>query len=193
MGVDAGISLDHVILGFELDPPLSETLLPPEWSQRQQLTLELAAAVHHPPPQRATARSSRSASHKAGAPTATPSRSTSLQDLGYERIAIGGLVAQKTHEILAVLEAIGEIREPEVRLHLLGVTRTEEVASFQRYGVTSFDSTSPFRQAFKDDRDNFHGHDRTWIALRIPQVDANPKLQRRIRAGEIDGRARATA
>ena len=55
--------------------------------------------------------------------------------------------------------------------------------------MTSFDSTSPFRQAFKDDRDNFHGADRTWIALRVPQVDANPKLQRRIRAGEVDGRA----
>ena len=68
-----------------------------------------------------------------------------------------------------MLEAIDEVREPRRRLHLLGVTRTEQVASFQRYGVTSFDSTSPFRQAFKDDRDNFHGADRTWIALRVPR------------------------
>ena len=77
--------------------------------------------------------------------------------------------------------------DPDTELHLLGVTRTDKLATFQRYGVTSFDSTSPFRQAFKDDRDNYHTDDRTWIALRVPQVDANPKLQRRIRAGEIDG------
>ena len=187
-GVDAGISLDHVILGFQLHPPLSEDMLPPEWSQRQQLTLDLAAEflARH----RARNCSFEPVGVAQGWSPASYAQSVlTLQGLGYDRIAIGGLVAQKTYEILAVLEAIDEIREPLVRLHLLGVTRTEEVASFQRYGVTSFDSTSPFRQAFKDDRDNFHGADRTWIALRIPQVDANPKLQRRIRAGEVDGRA----
>jgi hypothetical protein len=186
-GVDAGISLDHVILGFEMHPPLSDELLPPDWPRRQRLTLDLAAEFitrHH----------ARKCTFEAvgvaqgWSPDSYADSVRSLQELGYERIAIGGLVPQKTHEILSVLEAIDAIREPQVRLHLLGVTRTEQIASFQRYGVTSFDSTSPFRQAFKDDRDNFHGADRTWIALRIPQVDANPKLQRRIRAGEIDGR-----
>ena len=28
--------------------------------------------------------------------------------------------------------------------------------------------------------------DRTYSAIRIPQIDANPKLKRRIRAGEVD-------
>jgi hypothetical protein len=188
IGVDAGISLDHVILGFELHPPLSDDLLPPEWLRRQRLTLDLAA-------QFITRHRTRDCAFEAvgvaqgWSPASYAESVRSLQELGYERIAIGGLVAQKTHEILAVLEAIDAIRESPVRLHLLGVTRTEQVASFQRYGVTSFDSTSPFRQAFKDDRDNFHGPDRTWIALRIPQVDANPKLQRRIRAGVVDCRA----
>src|SRR3954464_12706411 len=41
-GVDAGFSLDHVLLGFELHPPLSEDLLPPEWPRRRELTLKLA-------------------------------------------------------------------------------------------------------------------------------------------------------
>ncbi len=52
--------------------------------------------------------------------------------------------------------------------------------------VTSFDSTSPLRQAFKDERDNYYTLDRTYSAIRIPQVAANPKLTRRIRAGEVD-------
>src|SRR5205823_14726509 len=78
------------------------------------------------------------------------------------------------------------VRAPETRLHLLGVTRCERIPEFATHGVTSFDSTSPFRQAFKDDRDNYYALDRTWVALRVPQVEGNAKLQRRIRAGEID-------
>ena len=58
-------------------------------------------------------------------------------------------------------------------LHLLGVTRSDHVSDFARYGVTSFDSTSPFRQAFKDDTDNYYTLDRNYIALRVPQVDGN--------------------
>jgi hypothetical protein len=187
IGVDAGISLDHVILGFELHPPLSDDLVPPEWPRRRQLTIDLAE-------QFLTRHQQRGATFQpigvaqGWSPDSYADSVAAIQGFGYERIAIGGLVAQKTHEILAVLEAIDSVRGRDVELHLLGVTRTEEIASFQRYGVTSFDSTSAFRQAFKDDRDNYYGQDRTWIALRIPQVDANPKLQRRIRAGEIDGR-----
>src|SRR3954451_11438027 len=42
-GFDAGISLDHVILGFELDAPLSPDFVPAEWTRRRSLTLTLAA------------------------------------------------------------------------------------------------------------------------------------------------------
>ena len=111
-----------------------------------------------------------------------------LQELGYDRIALGGMVAAKDHEILAALEAISTVRSPATQLHLLGVTRCEHVLAFADLGVTSFDSTSPFRQAFKDDRDNYYVADRTFVALRVPQVDGNMKLQRRVRAGEVDGR-----
>jgi hypothetical protein len=74
----------------------------------------------------------------------------------------------------------------------LGVTRTENVTSFAAYGVTSFDSTSPFRQAFKDDRDNYYAKSRTYTALRVPQVEGNAKLRALIRSGRINQeRARA--
>jgi hypothetical protein len=187
IGVDAGISLDHVILGFEMHAPLSDDLLPPEWPRRRQITLELAEqfVVRH----RERGCSFEPMGVAQGwSPASYASSVATLQSMGYERIAVGGLVAQKTPEILAVLEAIDEVRDQETELHLLGVTRTDQVASFEAFGVASFDSTSPFRQAFKDERDNYWGLDRTWIALRVPQVDANPKLQRRIRAGEVDGR-----
>ena len=42
------------------------------------------------------------------------------------------------------------------------------------------------RQAFKDDKDNFYTFDSTYVALRVPQVDANAKLKRLIAAGRIN-------
>src|SRR5688572_3450068 len=41
-GFDAGLSLDHVVLGFELHPSLSVELLRPDWVERRALTLALA-------------------------------------------------------------------------------------------------------------------------------------------------------
>ncbi|HEV7837567.1 MAG TPA: tRNA-guanine transglycosylase DpdA [Gemmatimonadaceae bacterium] len=184
-GFDAGISLDHVILGFDLEAGLDGDGVDPVWKRRRELTIDLAAEFltrHH----------ERKCSFEpvgvaqGWSPQSYAASVAGLQKVGYTRIALGGLVAQKTDEILAVLAAISKIRAPETRLHLLGVTRCEQIPEFATHGVTSFDSTSPFRQAFKDDRDNYYALDRTWVALRVPQVEGNAKLQRRIRAGEID-------
>jgi hypothetical protein len=105
--------------------------------------------------------------------------------MGYRYIAVGGMVPLKTAEIMATLEAIASVRKADARFHLLGVTRIDNVGEYVSFGVASLDSTSPLRQAFKDDRDNYYTADRTYTAVRVPQVDANPKLLRRIRAGEV--------
>jgi hypothetical protein len=115
----------------------------------------------------------------------------SLQKMGYRYIALGGMVPLRTREILATLERVDAIRHPDTRFHLLGVTRCEHVGQFTRYGVASFDSTSAFLQAFKDGKDNYHTLERHFMALRVPQVEGNPRLQRRIKAGQVDqGEAR---
>jgi len=95
------------------------------------------------------------------------------------------MVPLKTPEILASLRAVDDIRDSRTQLHLLGIIRRSNLSTFASLGVTSFDSTSAFRQAFKDDKDNYHTLERTFTALRVPQVDANPKLKAKIRAGEI--------
>jgi len=41
LGLDYGISVDHVILGF--DPKLDEESAPKDWKHRQEITLELAS------------------------------------------------------------------------------------------------------------------------------------------------------
>src|SRR4051794_28500869 len=43
LGFDAGLSVDHVVLGYSANPPLADDLIPEEWRERQRITLDLAA------------------------------------------------------------------------------------------------------------------------------------------------------
>lgn len=187
---DLGISVDHVILAYDerWDHLLPEIEAPEEVRFRQQVTLELAEQFLR------THREAKLSFQPLGVAQGWSPRSYAdsvrrLQAMGYTYIAVGGLVPLRTKDILACLEAISDVRRPETRLHLLGVTRVDQVESFASYGVVSFDSTSPLRQAFKDDRDNYYTLDRTYTAIRIPQVEGNPRLQRRIRAGQVSHEA----
>lgn len=183
-GFDLGISVDHVILSY--DPSADDTLEGTHeqrkaWEDRQNLTLELAREfiarckvrrVRFKPVGVAQGWSPTSYSHAV----------VQLQKMGYERIALGGMVPLKTPEILSCLRAIADVRDT-AEMHLLGITRLDHIEQFAAFGVTSFDSTSPFRQSFKDDRDNYYAPDRTYTAVRVPQVDGNPKLKKAIQAG----------
>jgi hypothetical protein len=106
--------------------------------------------------------------------------------MGYRYIALGGMVPLKTPQIKECLEAVNDVRLPGVGLHLLGISRSEHMTAFGSLGVVSFDSTSPFRQAFKDDKDNFYRPQGSFLAIRVPQVEGNAKLKGRIKAGRID-------
>jgi hypothetical protein len=182
-GFDAGVSVDHVIPIFD-DSGQMEMVDSP-WKERYELTLRLDEEFLNR--HRVRGCSFEPVGVAQGwNPTSYADAVCHLQALGYERIAIGGLVPLKTHEILAVLEAINEVRGSETELHLFGITRCEHVSRFRRYGVTSFDSTSPFRQAFKDETDNYYALDEAFIALRVPQVEGNAKLQARIRSGQVN-------
>src|SRR6266576_2386057 len=169
-GFDYGVSVDHVIRGY--DPTADGGLFgchadSAEWVRRQELTLELANEF---------IRCHRSASCRFApvgvaqgwSPESYKHSFASLQRMGYSRIALGGMVALKTPDILACLAAINEARETGTSVHLFGVTRTESVARFAQYGVQSFDSTSPLRQAFKDEKNNYYTATRTYAAIRVP-------------------------
>ena len=190
-GFDYGISVDHVILGYIADAtdkvrPLREA--PQEWADRQQLTLEYAAEFlrRH----RATGANIKPLGVAQGwSPTSYAHSVKVLQTIGYDYIALGGMVPLKTAEIETCLKAIENVRHPETRFHLLGITRTELIKNYERYGVASFDSTSPFRQAFKDDRDNYYAAERKYLAIRVMQIDSNNKLKQRVLAGLLDQNA----
>jgi hypothetical protein len=107
--------------------------------------------------------------------------------MGYRRIALGGMVPMKTDQIVESLQAVDSVRRPDTQMHLLGVTRTHMLETFSRLGVTSFDSTSPFRQSFMDDTDNYYWPGgKRYVAVRVPPIDGNARLKARIRAGQVD-------
>ncbi len=184
VGVDEGVSVDHVILGYK--PNLDrDGGVPEDWLARQALTLELSVEFLEEHRRRACAFTPVGVAH-GWSPQSYAASVRRLQEIGYQRIALGGMVPLKTMQIIECLEAVREVREPGVSLHLLGISRTEHYATFRALGVRSLDSTSPFRQAFKDDKDNYHTATGNFVALRIPPSDANAKLQARIRAGHLD-------
>lgn len=184
---DYGMSVDHVILQYQPKWDVLEGTpdgAPPEIRERRETTIQLAAEFLE--------------QHRARRLTFVPfgvaqgwsPRSyaesvAALQSMGYTHIALGGMVPLKSGEILDVLDAISRVRRPATRLHLLGVTRIEHVTTFAEFGVASFDSTSPLLQAFKDERDNYYTPEGAYPAVRVPQVEGNPKLTKRIRSGEV--------
>ncbi|MFF2190548.1 tRNA-guanine transglycosylase DpdA [Streptomyces sp. NPDC058155] len=189
-GFDAGISIDHIIFGYIS----GESDKQPEgaWITRQQISLKLAeefitatqkSGAHFDPVGAAQGWSPQSYAHSV----------KQLQKMGYRRIALGGMVPLKSHEILSCLRAIDDIRYPETELHLLGINRVDRMEQFARHGVTSFDSTSAFRQAFMDDRNNYHSATHSYTAIRVPQVDGNPALKRLILSGNVSQAEAITA
>lgn len=184
--LDLGIAMDHLIFGYdaELDAKSTDDV-PEEWRFRQGLTIELAAEFYQLHRRRRCEFEPMAVAH-GWSPLSYAKSVKQLQSIGYGRIALGGMVPLKTPDILESLKEVSVALDPAVQLHLLGITRTAHVQDFAGFGVTSFDSTSPFRQAFKDERDNYYTLDDSFVALRIPQVDGNTRLRRQVAAGLVD-------
>jgi len=186
-GFDAGVSMDHVILGYRRPGTKAGEDVPDDWKRRRRTSLHLAEEFL------AAVRTQKAPFEPVGAaqgwdPDSYADSVKELQDMGYRRIALGGMVPLKTHDIIDCLEAIAAIRGFETELHLLGITRVEAMAEFAELGVTSFDSTSSFRQSFMDDRDNYHTTETTYAAIRVPQVDANLSVKKAILGGQVSQR-----
>lgn len=187
-GFDSGASVDHVILEYNAAWDSSApgvTPVPEDCIRRQEITLELAREFLQQS-RRQKVRFEPLGVAQGWSPRSYARAVSALQKMGYTYVALGGMVPLKSHEIMSVLEAVSEKRRPHTRLHLFGVTRLDHVREFASHGVVSFDSTSPLRQAFKDDRDNYYVHDRTYVAIRVPQVDVNPKMKIKVLSGEVN-------
>ncbi|WP_035303600.1 tRNA-guanine transglycosylase DpdA [Actinokineospora inagensis] len=180
---DAGVSIDHVIFGYR--PGVPDDFIDEAWRKRRTISLDLAEKFIAAVAERDTGLEPVGAA-QGWSPESYADSVAQLAEMGYRRVALGGMVPLKTDEIVACLVEITErLGENRPHLHLLGINRLDSMSTFADYGVTSFDSTSVFRQAFMDDRNNYHTDESTFTAIRVPQVDGNPALKRRVLAGKV--------
>ncbi|MFW6118918.1 MAG: tRNA-guanine transglycosylase DpdA [Planctomycetota bacterium] len=98
-------------------------------------------------------------------------------EMGYEHVALGGLVPRTDHEILEIVCAVRRALQEwtqgcsrNVWLHLLGVLRPKLQPLFRDLGVSSFDSASYFRKAWMRSDQNYLAPDgsRWYGTIRVP-------------------------
>lgn len=188
-GFTHGISPDHIIFDCILsNPPASS--MPAEIIDRFNVTLENAeeflrlsladggSFVPMGPVQ-------------GWSPASMADAALTLEKMGYEYLAIGGLVPLKVNVIKEVLAAVREKIRPTTAIHLLGFAKADWIQEFTGFGIASFDSTSPLIRAFKDEKCNYYfeapdGKLDYYTAIRIPQAIENTRLVQGTKRGLFD-------
>jgi hypothetical protein len=180
-GFTHGVSIDHVILGYEEQSRLPGQV-PDDWQYRWQLTLDLAKEF-------------RGSCERRGAPfvplgvaqgwspASYAEAARRLADMGYDYIALGGMVPLQIGQILRILDAVRNLVPDWVRLHLFGFMKSDHIERLLPYRVESFDTTSPMLRSFKDARRNYMGPRRWYTAVRVPSADENRVFKQDVLAG----------
>lgn len=186
VGVDLGLAPDNVIVGFAPGRPTSRRSGPPrDWVERAARTLDLAEIFLEVWRQRPRRWVPLGVAQGWDAPSYADAVGR-LQEMGYEYVALGGLARLHDADLLDCLGGASRARRSGTDFHLLGVARPTLAPSFAAHGVVSFDSTTPMRQATRDDEHNYHTLTDGYLAVRLPITDASPKMKRLHRAGRLD-------
>jgi hypothetical protein len=114
-----------------------------------------------------------------------------LSKIGYGYLALGGTVPLKIDQLVRALAAIRSALAPHTRLHVLGFGKIESLAEIERFGVASFDTTSPLLRAFKDARKNYWARSPSggltyYTAIRVPQAIENNRLKHKALEGGLN-------
>ena len=185
-GFTHGCSVDHII--FEFDASLSGMEGGSKVAgERFEITLENADAFKR------EAEAIGSCFKPLGvvqgwSPDSMAEAARRLVKMGYDYLALGGMVPLKSPEIKMCLAAIREVVPKSTRLHILGFAKADDIDSFHGYDIASFDTTSPLIRAFKDAKQNYFlpkngGGLRYFTSIRVPQALENPRLKRAVKRG----------
>ena len=187
-GFTHGCSVDHIIFDFSEDP----TGLnggSDEAKRRFDITLDNADVFLK------THRSQDSSFIPLGAvqgwsPDSMAEASRRLCAMGYDYLAVGGLVPLKATQVHLIIQAIRDTVPQNTRIHLLGFAKADVIEQFVRYNITSFDTTSPLLRAFKDEKDNYYLLQSNklsyFMAIRVPQATENRRLLRAAKEGKVN-------
>jgi hypothetical protein len=113
---------------------------------------------------------------------------TDYLDMGYNHIALGGLVPRSDEDIRDIVSAIKRATtqcQEKPWVHLFGVFRPNLQRMFRHSGINSFDSATYFRKAWLRSDQNYLGPDGQWYAaLRIPPTSDARTLTRLKQSGK---------
>ena len=92
-----------------------------------------------------------------------------LVDMGFEHLALGGLVGTQTRDIISILQRCYPVwMDTDIDVHEFGIARWELFEFMQRYGVNSFDNAY-YRKAWLDRKNNYElTPDKEYTAVRVP-------------------------
>jgi hypothetical protein len=184
-----GVSPDHIIFDCDLTNPPSTSI---EFAtiDRYEITLENALKFYKLT-QKQDFPFEPMGAVQGWSPKSMAASAKKLVKMGYKYLAIGGLVPLKVTAIHEVLMHIRKQVPMDINIHLLGFAKADYIHQFLDYGITSFDSTSPFIKAFKDQKTNYYlpkkdGGIDYYAAIRIPQAIENARLVRGMKKGLFD-------
>lgn len=190
-GFSHGCSPDHLIFDFDgadAERPIED--VPEDVRRRFEITLQNASEFKH-----SAARLGPSFTPmgvvQGWSATSMAEAASTLVAMGYDYLALGGMVPLRIAEIVRALAKVRDAIPDRVRLHVLGFGKIEHLAEIERYGVASFDTTSPLVRAFKDARKNYwvrntEGRLSYYTAIRIPQAIENNKLKNKALEGRLN-------
>jgi len=187
-GFTHGCSVDHII--FDFDPAYDDgKAVPIENKRRRDITLgnaEKFLKLSKP----MLKRFKPIGVVQGWSPLSMADATRQLVGMGYDYIALGGLVPMNAKSIHLVLQAIQEKVRPDIKIHILGFAKPNQIDEFRKYKIASFDTTSPMIRAFKDSSQNYWlaGDDNGldfYMAIKIPQAYENTGLKNMVKMGRL--------
>jgi hypothetical protein len=104
--------------------------------------------------------------------------------MGYQYIALGGLVRSTSKEILHTVAVVREKVPASVKLHVFGIARLDAMNALNSAGADSVDSASHLRRAWLGAGKNYSTlGGKSYTAIRIPQADKSFRAKRMVSEG----------
>jgi hypothetical protein len=182
-----GCSVDHIIFAFR---PQSRGMDGAEGDDRDRFDITLENARVFLKVTRGMPGFTPLGAIQGWSPDSMAEAARQLEKMGYDYLAVGGMVPLSAAEVHIALRAIRSKLKSSTRLHILGFAKAEQISEFYDYGIESFDTTSPLYRAFMDAKANYYvpttrmGLD-YYTAIRVPLATEDPALTRASLRGDL--------
>lgn len=191
-GFDLGASVDHIPLPFVVEDGVKRELSMRE--RRQRIAITRRNAADFIDDVRANGYPFRPVGIIQGLTASDyADQLPEYIEMGYEHIALGGLVPRSDAEVAKVVQAVTAVADEYVDrpwLHLFGIFRPKLQTEFRRLRINSFDSATYLRKSWLRSDQNYLGTNGQWYAaIRVPQT-SDPRTRKRLAAsGVSEGQA----